>query len=285
MKVAVLGLGIMGQGVARTLLRDGFEVTVWNRTVEKARPFADEGATVAESAAEAVAGSDAILSIVFDADSVADVLEEAAGSVADGAVWIQASTIGLDGTARIVELAEKHRVTLIEAMMLGTKTPAETGKLVMLAAGDGAAIEKVRPVLDSMGSKSVVAGATVGNGTALKLAANAWIASITAGTAQSLAITKALGLDPDLFLQAIDGGASDSPYAHQKGASMIAGEFPPSFQLDGLRKDIALIAAASRDGGVDTTLIDALGTVYGKASADGHGSDDIASVSAAFTSR
>ncbi|WP_082763417.1 NAD(P)-dependent oxidoreductase [Frondihabitans sp. PAMC 28766] len=282
MKVAVLGLGIMGQGVARTLLRDGFDVTVWNRSSEKAAPFADEGATVAESPAAAVADADVILSIVFDADSVIDVLDAAEGHVPDGAVWVQSSTIGLEGTGRVVETAAKHGIPLIEAMMLGTKTPAETGKLVMLAAGEKALIEKAQPVLDSMGQKTVVAGPTVGNGTALKLAANAWIATITAGTAQSLAVTKALGLDPDLFLQAIDGGASDSPYAHQKGANMIKGDYPASFALDGLRKDVGLIADASRANGVDTTLIDALGKVYAAASDKGHGDDDISSVYTGF---
>lgn len=191
MKVAVLGLGIMGQVVARTLMRDGLDdVAAWNRTPAKARPFADEGAAVAEGAAKAVAGS--------DADSIADVLDEAC--------MVGARGCGLDpglerrprqDTVRIVELAEKHGATLIEAMTLGTKTPAEADKLVMLAAGDKATIEKVQPVLDSMGQKTVVPRPTVGNGTAL-----------------------------NLFLQAIDGGASDSPHAHQKGASMTPGESP-----------------------------------------------------------
>lgn len=280
--VTVLGLGIMGHGVAGTLLRAGFEVTVWNRSADKAEPFAAQGATVAQTAADAVEGADVILSVLFDADAVLSVLGEIADSVPERAVFVQASTIGLDGTARVAKRAEQAGVTLIEAMMLGTKTPAETGKLVMLAAGDPALIEKVQPVLDAIGSKTVVAGSKVGNGTALKLAANAWIASITAATAQSLAITEALGLDGDLFLQAIDGGASDSPYAHQKGASMLKGEFPPSFALDGLRKDIGLIAEAALGSGVDTTLIEALRTTYAKAADQGHGGDDIASVFTAF---
>lgn len=283
MKVAVLGLGIMGQGVARTLLRDGFDVTVWNRSSEKAAPFADEGATVASSASEAVADADVILSIVFDVDSVLAVLDEAAASVPTGAVWAQCSTIGRDGSAKVAARAEELGVTLIETMMLGTKTPAETGKLVMLASGPSESIATVKPVLDSMGQKTVVAGEKIGDATALKLAANAWIATITAGTAQSLALAKSLGLDANLFLDAIDGGASDSPYAHTKGASMLSGDWPASFALDGLRKDISLIGDAARESGVDTTFIDAIGTVYEKAADKGHSGDDIASVYAGFT--
>jgi 3-hydroxyisobutyrate dehydrogenase len=283
MKVAVLGLGIMGQGVARTLLRDGFDVTVWNRSREKAAPFADEGATVASTASEAVADADVILSIVFDVDSVLAVLDEAAASVPGEAVWAQCSTIGIDGSAKVAARAQELGVTLIETMMLGTKTPAETGKLVMLASGPSDSIATVQPVLDSMGQKTVVAGEQVGDATALKLAANAWIATITAGTAQSLALAASLGLDATLFLEAIDGGASDSPYAHAKGASMLSGEWPASFALDGLRKDISLIGDAARESGVDTTFIDAIGSVYAKAADRGHSGDDIASVYTAFS--
>ena len=282
MKVAVLGLGIMGQGVARTLLREGFDVTVWNRSAAKAAPFADQGATVAATPGEAVTGADVILSIVFDAESVLSVLAEAAESVSPDAVWVQASTIGLDGTARVSAQAQAAGVPLIEAMMLGTKAPAENGKLVMLAAGDPGLVDKARPVLQAMGQKIVDAGDRVGNGTALKLAANAWIASITAATAQSLAVAEALGLDGNLFLEAIDGGASDSLYAHQKGANMLAKTFGASFALDGLRKDIGLISDAALGAGVDGRLLAALSAVYADASAAGHGDDDISAVYEAF---
>ncbi|MCU1527672.1 MAG: 3-hydroxyisobutyrate dehydrogenase [Frondihabitans sp.] len=285
MKVTVLGLGIMGQGVARTLLREGFDVTVWNRHSDKAVPLAADGATVAATAADAVREANVVVSILFDADSVLSILGEVADEVPGDAIWIQASTIGVDGTARVARLAQTAQIQLVEAMMLGTKTPAETGKLVMLAAGDPVLIDAVKPVLDAMGSKTVNAGERVGNGSALKLAANAWIATITAGIAQSLALAGALGLDPDLFLQAIGGGASDTPYAHQKGANMIAHEYPASFALDGLRKDVGLITETARNAGIDATVLEALSTVYAGASELGHGGDDISAVYEKFAGK
>lgn len=283
MKVSILGLGIMGHGVAGVLAREPerFDVTVWNRTSGKAADLA--GVAEAGTAAEAVAEADVILSILFDADSVLSVLDEAAASVPAGAVWVQASTIGVDGTRRVVAAAEKSGVALVEAMMLGTKQPAESGKLVMLAAGDPALLERVEPVLDAMGSKTVVAGDRVGAGTALKLAANAWIATVTAGIAQSIALAEAMGLDGGQFLQAIEGGATDTPYAHVKGAAMLAGDYPASFALDGLRKDIGLIDEAALSAGVDRTVLDALAATFARASEGGHGGDDIASVRAAFS--
>ncbi|PZE86560.1 NAD(P)-dependent oxidoreductase [Curtobacterium sp. MCBD17_032] len=280
--MSVLGTGAMGAGVAQSLLRDGHEVTVWNRTAERARPLADLGATVAADVADAVAHAQVVMLTLFDTDAVVDVLERAADGAPEDTVWVQASTIGVAGTETVVQLAAQHGITLVEAMMLGTKAPAEQGTLTMLVAGAADAVAVVEPVLDAVSAKVVRAGDRVGQGTALKLAANAWIASITAATGQSLAIASALGLDPQLFLQAIEGSASDSAYAHTKGAAMIAGEFPAQFALDGLRKDIGLITAAARQAGVDTTLLDALGRVYAEASAAGHGGDDIAAVGTAF---
>lgn len=282
MRVTVLGTGAMGAGVAVSLLREGHQVTVWNRSADKAAPLGERGATVATDPSAAVEHAEVVLLTLFDTDAVVDVLEQAAGDAPTDAVWVQASTIGVDGTETVVQLAAKYGITLVEAMMLGTKAPAEQGKLTMLAAGPAADVDRVVPVLDAMGAKTVRAGERVGDGTALKLAANAWIASITAATGQSLALAAALGLDPQLFLDAIDGSASDSAYAHTKGASIIAGEFPAQFALDGLRKDIGLIADAARANGVSTTLLDALGRVYADASAAGHGGDDIAAVGTAF---
>lgn len=282
MRVTVLGTGAMGAGVAMSLLREGHDVTVWNRTRARAEPLGEHGATVSGDAAQAVEGAEVVLLTLFDTDAVVDVLEQAAGDAPEDAVWVQSSTVGVAGTETVVQLAGKYGITLVEAMMLGTKAPAEQGKLTMLVAGPDAPVAAIGPVLDAIGAKTVRAGDRVGQGTALKLAANAWIASITAATGQSLAIARALGLDPQLFLQAIEGSASDSAYAHAKGAAMIAGEFPAQFALDGLRKDIGLITEAARDADVTTTVLEALGRVYADASAAGHGSDDIAAVGTAF---
>jgi 3-hydroxyisobutyrate dehydrogenase len=281
-RVTVLGTGAMGAGVAASLLRGGHDVTVWNRTRDRAEPLAEHGAIVADDAAQAVQHAEVVLLTLFDTAAVVDVLEQAAGSAPDDAVWVQSSTVGVAGTETIVQLAAQQGITLVEAMMLGTKAPAEQGKLTMLVAGPDAPVEAIGPVLDAIGAKTVRAGDQVGQGTALKLAANAWIASITAATGQSLAIARALGLDPQLFLQAIEGSASDSAYAHTKGAAMIAGDFPAQFALDGLRKDIGLITDAARDADVTTTVLEALDRVYADASAAGHGSDDIAAVGTAF---
>ncbi|MBE7188126.1 NAD(P)-dependent oxidoreductase [Jatrophihabitans endophyticus] len=281
MKVAVLGTGTMGAGMARSCAREGLDVVAWNRTRSKAEPLADDGIAIADTVADAVRGADVVVTMLFDVDSVLEHLDDLVGNLGDDAVWLQSSTVGPPGIARIADAAPDD-TPLLDAPMLGTKKPAEDGKLVPLVSGSHDLIEKARPVLDAVGAKTVEAGDELGQASALKLACNAWILSITAATAQSVALTQQQGLDGHLFLQAIEGGAADSPYAQLKGPAMLDGDFTPSFEVDGGRKDASLIADAIRSAGVTTDLFDQVKAMFDRASEDGHGDDDLAAVFSAF---
>lgn len=280
MRVAMLGTGTMGAGMARSMARAGLAVAAWNRTADRVRDLAADGVEAAKTVGEAVHGADAVITMLFDADSVLDVSDELTEALGDEAVWLQCSTVGPDGMARIA--ARAGTATLLDAPVLGTKQPAEQGSLVPLVSGPPTAIESARPVLDAIGARTVVVGTEIGDASALKLACNAWVLSITAATAQSLALATALGVDPGLFLQAIEGGGADSPYAHIKGKAMLAGEFPAAFSLDGGRKDLGLISAAARAAGVPSDLLDGVQSLFDAASRAGHGADDLAAVITAF---
>lgn len=238
--------------------------------------------TVSDTVADAVSGADAVITVLYDETAIHDVTDELLGALAEDAVWIQSSTVGPDGIGRIEVRASKAR--LLDAPVLGTKEPAEEGELAVLVSGDAAHIEQVRPVFDAIGTKTVVVSDRIGDASALKLACNAWIMTITAATAQSLAIATALDVEPKLFLDAIEGGAADSQYAQLKGAMMLRGEFPPAFGLDSGRKDLALIIDAAGKAGVDPTLLDALQGQYDRAAKDGHGAEDLAAVYATLVS-
>lgn len=282
MQVAVLGTGTMGAGMARSLLRAGHGVRAWNRSPDKAGALAEDGATVAASAADAVAGADVVVTMLFDTDAVLSVLGEVAPAFGPDTILVQSSTVGLDGIAGITALAERHSLALLDAPVVGTKQPAENGQLVVLASGDSALRPRVQPAFDAIGSKTVWVGAEIGAASALKLVANAWIASINAATAQSVALAGGLGLDPTLFLEAIKGGAVDSAYAHVKAQAMMHADYAPSFTLDGVRKDLDLIRSAAAGAGVATALLDALAAIYSRASDTGHGDQDMAAVRTAF---
>ena len=283
MRISVLGIGTMGAGMARSMLRAGLEVTVWNRTAGKAAPLADDGATVASSVRDAVTGADVVMTMLFDVDAVLDVAEDIAHAMGVGAVWVQSSTIGLDGVRRAAAFAEEHGLAIVDAPVLGTKQPAEDGQLVVLASGDPGLRARVQPAFDAIGSRTMWISDDLGDASGLKLAANAWVASITAAVGQSLALTRSLGLDPQLFLDAIEGGPLDTPYAHIKGAAMIAGRYEPvTFALDGVRKDVALIEGAAASGGIDTRLMEALAELLAKASTAGFGDVDMGAVFTSF---
>lgn len=283
MKVTVLGTGIMGAGVSRSLLSAGHDVTVWNRTRSKAATLEADGATVADSPDDAVRAADAVLVVLFDAVAVTEVMQAAAGAAPHDAVWVQTSTIGLDGTRAVVAAAERQEAPLVEAMMLGTKAPAESGKLTLLVAGDRALTDSVADVFDAIAAKVLYVGPTVGAASALKLACNAWVAAITAATAQSLSLAGGLGLEPTLFLDAIEGGPVDSTYAHLKGAAMLAADWTPSFEVDGVVKDVDLMIEAAAEADVEDALLQTVRGLFARASDAGHGHDDMAAVMGTFT--
>lgn len=281
-RVAVLGTGIMGAGMARSLARAGHDVTAWNRSADKARPLAEDGIAVAEKAPEAVAGAAVVVTMLFDAASVAAVMTEALPAMAEGAVWAQTSTVGLDGTAELAALARAHGVGFVDAPVMGTRQPAAEGKLTVLAAGPAELRDAVTPVFDAISAKTVWVGEEPGAGHRLKLVANAWVLSVVAGTAQSIALAEGLGLDPQVFLDTIAGGATDAPYVQLKGRAMIAGDYPPAFALDGALKDSGLIGDALRAAGADDRLMTAVNALFTDAAAAGRTHDDMAAVAEVF---
>src|SRR3954447_8651551 len=249
--VAVLGTGTMGAGMVRSLRRANLPVRMWNRDPAKARALTDTGAEAFDAAAEAVRGADVVVTMLLDADAVLDVIRSAAP--ASGTTWLQASTVGVDGADRTAEAARELDLVLVDCPVLGTRQPAEQGKLVLLASGPEEARPRLQPVLDALGSKTLWLGGA-GAGSRLKMACNAWLFMVTAGTAQSIALARGLGVDPRDFLAAIEGGPLDAPYAHLKAELMIAGDFPVSFGLTGATKDARLIQQALRSAGISDRL-------------------------------
>lgn len=272
----------MGAGMARNLVRAGLDVTVWNRSADKARPLADDGAKVAADAVNAVSGVDVIVTMLFDFDAVAEVMGRALAATPEPAVWAQTSTVGLAGTRQLAELAGRYGRGYVDAPVLGTKQPAEQGKLVVLAAGPRELEPRVAPVFEAIGSKTIWIGERVGDGHRLKLALNSWVLSITAATGQAIALARDLGVDPRLFLDTIAGGGTDSPYAQLKGKAMIDGEFAPAFGLAGAVKDAELIVEALREAGDDPSLMQAVHRLMSAAADAGHAGEDMAAVVHAF---
>lgn len=276
--VAVLGTGIMGAGMARNLLNAGIEVRAWNRSREKAEPLAEDGATVVGSAAEAADGANFVLTMLADVDAVADVMDEGVlTGLADGGVWIQTSTVGIEGNGRLTEIADKHEVPYVDAPVLGTKQPAEQGQLIVLASGPNDVHEKCEPVFDAIGAKTMWLG-EAGAGSRLKLVVNNWIVGLLGALAETISLARAIGVDPNSFLETIEGGPLGVPYAQIKGQMMIDEDFPTSFSAKLARKDAGLVLEAAGAEGVHLALTEAIAVRFDEAINAGYGEEDMSAI-------
>ncbi|MCC3763105.1 NAD(P)-dependent oxidoreductase [Glycomyces sp. TRM65418] len=276
--VSMLGTGIMGAAMARNLARAGHDVTVWNRSRDKAEPLTADGVRIADTPADAVRGADAVVTMVHDGPAALDVMRQAAPALRPGLRWIQSTTAGLDGTADLAAFAAEHDLVFFDAPVLGTREPAEAGKLTVLASGpndDTAA----NAVFAAVGAKTVWTGADGADGSAsrLKLVANSWVFVLTHGIGEVLALARGLDVEPRRFFELIEGGPLDAGYAQAKGGLILNGETSrTSFAVDTAEKDSRLIAEAGRRHGVRLDLAEAGAERFRRAAEQGHGGEDMA---------
>jgi 3-hydroxyisobutyrate dehydrogenase len=264
----------MGQAMARNIARAGMTVRAWNRSRDKAEPLVKDGITVVDTPAEAAGEADVIITMLADADAVLDTFGQFRDSARHDAVWLQMSTIGYDATEDCKQRAADAGLVFVDAPVLGTKTPAEQGKLVVLASGPDEVRDRVEPIYDAIGQRTLWVG-EAGQGSRLKLAVNVWIAALVEGAAETLALAEGLGLDPKLVLEAVRGGPLDLPYLQVKAGMMIERSFEPSFRLTLAAKDARLAAAAATEHGLDLPLVTTIAERL-TAGSDQHGDEDMA---------
>lgn len=273
--VAVLGTGIMGSGMTRSLLRAGLDVRAWNRTQAKAAPLAADGATVTETADEAVRGADVIVTMLNDGLSVAAALTAASSGVRRGQILLQCSTVGIDATAELAQRAADLGLVYLDAPVSGTKQPAEQGALTVFVAGPSAARPLVGPVLDAIGQRTVWVDEAPGAASRLKLVVNTWVINLVGSIAECLNLAEGLSVDPQSFLDVMKGGPLDSAYLQGKSAAVLSGDLTPSFALSTALKDTRLILEAAQRSGVTLDLVAASAGRFERAEAAGHGDEDM----------
>jgi 3-hydroxyisobutyrate dehydrogenase len=247
-RVAFLGIGTMGHGMATSALRAGIPTMVWNRKQETTRDLAELGAEVAETAAEAARWAGIVVTMVTDADAVISIIrdEGVLGGLAPSAILVQMSTIGVAGIERVaaVVAAERPDVILLDAPVSGSKDPAEHGQLTIFASGSADARQRVTPLFDALGQRTIWAG-NVGTGTRLKLVANTWLAFVAEAVAASVALAHGLGLDTERVVDAIEGNPLMSPWQESKLHRIAKGEFSAQFALSLALKDVRLAEEAA----------------------------------------
>jgi len=244
MNVAVLGMGVMGRAMAANIARAGIATTVWNRRREQAEPLAGEGARLATSAAGAVRDADVVITMVTDADAVLEVADQMLPAMRAGGVWSQMSTIGVDGIERARRLVAQRRpdVILVDAPVAGSRVPAEKGELTVFASGPAVARERLRPVFEAVGKRTVWVG-DLGQGTRLKLINNMLLAFQAQGLAESLGLAARLGVDLPTVLGAFEGSPIVSAWAQLKLGRIAHDDYSDEFSLALAAKDLDLAVA------------------------------------------
>jgi 3-hydroxyisobutyrate dehydrogenase-like beta-hydroxyacid dehydrogenase len=268
MRIAFLGLGIMGRPMASNLAKAGHEVTVWNRT-----PGKDvEGARVATSPAEAARGTEVVWMAVSDTKAVETVLFGAQGaeeSLTAGMTIVDSSTISPSATRKFAERVRGRGVQYVDAPMTGSKVAAENGTLIFIVGGDEAAVEALKPLFAAVGKEFFRMGET-GKGQAAKLAMNLQIALIYEGFAEALTLATKLGVDPATLLPVIQASMVRSGVIDYKAPFVMKRDFSPNFPLRLMHKDIRLTLEAAKEVRVKLPALETLEEIYEMATEDGH---------------
>jgi len=267
MRVAFLGLGIMGRSMAANLVKAGHEVAVWNRTPGKDA----EGARTAATPADAVQGVEAIWMCVSDTKAVESVLFGEGGaesSLAQGMIIADSSTISPSATQKFAERVKARGVDYVDAPMTGSKIAAASGSLIFMVGGSEVVIERLKPLFDAMGKQVFRMGET-GKGQATKLVMNLQIALIYEGFAEALTLATKLGVDVDKLIPLVQASMVRSGVVEYKAPFILKRDFSPNFPLRLMFKDIHLALEAAREKRVRLPGLEAVEEVYDVAAEEG----------------
>lgn len=260
--IAWLGAGLMGAPMAARLLKAGYPLRVWNRTQSKVATLAEQGAHIAATAAEAVTGADFVIAMLSDGRATETVVK---GVDMAGKTLVQMATIGPGENMRLAERIDKAGGAYLEAPVLGSIPEAKSGRLIIMAGGPEALFARVRPILCCLGNEPRRVG-EVGQASAMKLALNQLIASLTVAFSTSLAFAEEYGVDVEGFMAILRESALYAPTFDKKLAKMLERNYQnPNFPTEHLIKDIDLFKNEAKE--LDTRFLDVLRQLYGKAQA------------------
>lgn len=279
-RVAILGLGIMGSGMAHRLLSSGFQVAVYSRNRDKARPLTDAGAFVAASPAEAAAHADVIISMVADDFASRAVWLGDKGVLAGakpGSTLIESSTLTVEWVKELAAAAGQHGCEFLDAPVTGTKPHAESGQLLFLVGGPESALNKTRQVFSALGRDVIYLGPT-GSGALMKLINNFMAAVQAVSFGEALALIKAGGLDRDKAISILTDGVPGSPMVKRVATRLASGDFTPHFFMRLMAKDVGYAIKEAKDRGVALPTAAAALSVFQDVIETGRGEEDFTAV-------
>lgn len=273
--IAILGLGIIGSGVAGRLASLGLDVTVWNRTPKSGYPHAS--ATPAEAATQ----SRVISLYLKDRQACQEVFDAMAPALTPEHIILNHSTIDLETVKALDDRCKTIGCAYLDCPFTGSKIPAVNGTLAYYVSGEEYVLERVRPLLEKS-SKAIIYTGAMGNGTILKLVTNLLSATMVQGLSEALAITKAHGMNAQSLLDAIGQNVVTSPLASFKVPYMDKKDFSTHFSLDNMRKDSTYALELAREQGIDPPQTSLVSAIMTRLCTEGHADKDFCVLSSQF---
>jgi 3-hydroxyisobutyrate dehydrogenase len=277
-KVGIIGLGAMGQGMATNLAKAGFLTTVYNRTTEKARNFAQKlNVSVALSPEELAAKTNVICLCVSRDEDVLEIVQAISKTVQPNTIVVDMSTVSSHTAKQAAAILACKNVDFLDAPVSGGVEGANSGKLAMMVGGDADVLEKVRPVLEAMASRIVHIG-EVGTGQATKAVNQIMGAGINQAVTEALAFAKAQNLPMEKIIDVISGGASGNWFLQHRGLTMTQGNYPAGFKIALHHKDLKICEKMAENVGVNLPLTIQTRLNYEQLMAEGFGDCDISAL-------
>jgi len=282
MKVGFIGLGAMGSGMARNLIKAGHKVTVYNRTRSRADELKTDGATVADTPGQAAAGAEAVFTMLADDHALEEVTfgpGKLLESLPQGSIHLSASTISVQLSRRLTAAHREKRQHYLGAPVFGRPEAAAAAKLFVVAAGPQPQIERCQPLFNAIGQKTFIAGNEPTMANVVKLAGNFLITTIIEGLAESFALARKSKVDPGQMLEILTGSLFPAPIYKNYGAMVAHEKFEPvGFKLRLGAKDNRLVLSAAEEAGVPMPIASLVRDQFLAAMAQGMADDDWAAV-------
>jgi 3-hydroxyisobutyrate dehydrogenase-like beta-hydroxyacid dehydrogenase len=279
-KIGVIGLGIMGQPMAGHLLNAGYKVFVYNRTISKAESLAEKGACICKSPAEVARHCEAVV-IMLKADAEVEAAVLGADGIIEGAqpglIIMNSSTIMPQTSKRLAQEVAAKGITMLDSPVTGSGIQAREAKLTFMVGGNKDAFERCLPLFTVMGQQAFYMGES-GTGSYMKLANNSLMAVNLLSLVESLTMAYKSGVDPEMFVQVVNGGGARSAVTESRVPKIINRDFTPAFGTAMLYKDLGLIYELSKELGVPTPVLAAVREMIHTAVVKGYGDEDVCSV-------
>jgi 3-hydroxyisobutyrate dehydrogenase len=287
MDIGFIGLGVMGQPMALNLARAGTKLIVWNRSSDRSEPLRTAGATVAESPDDIFRQTRIVILMLADGDAIDAVLSRGTPQFSTNVAQHTIVHMGTTSPEYSRGLEAEIRAaggSYVEAPVSGSRKPAEAGQLVAMLAGDNAAVESVRPLLEPMCHQTMVCG-PVPSGLLMKLAVNVFLITTVTGLAEAAHFAEQHGLDMQQFRAIVDAGQMASAISRVKILKLVTRDFDVQASIVDVLKNNRLIAEAAREAKVASPLLDVCYALYGETLALGYGQADMAAVIHAIEAR